>query len=337
VSPADLSDRTIDVVSVGHAIVDVLATCPDELVAGFGLEKGTMTLVDHGLSEELYAALGPGTTVSGGSAANTAVGLASLGANSAFVGKVRDDELGSVFGHDIRAAGVAFDVPAGIDGPGTGRCMIMVTPDAEKTMCTSLGIGDLLEPDDVDVELIAQAKVVYLEGYLCGLPTTDHTVERLISAAERFGTKVALSLSDPFWVELHGEDLDPLLSRVDILFANEQEACGMVGTDDVEAAARKLAERCGVVAITRGAEGCLVMSGGVAVAVPAEPVAGMVVDTTGAGDMYAAGFLYGWVRGGDAERCARIGSLVASHIICHLGARPSRPLDVMVEEAGLAL
>jgi sugar/nucleoside kinase (ribokinase family) len=327
------TDRPVDVVTVGHAIVDVLAVCEDDLVRRFGLDKGTMTLVDPDRSEEVYAALGPTTAASGGSAANTAAGLASLGARVAFVGKVRDDELGKVFAHDIRATGVEFDVPAGTTGPGTGRCMIMVTADAEKTMCTNLGIGDLLAPEDIDEALIARSRALYLEGYLCGLESTDATVERAVAAAEAAGTIVSLSLSDPLWVELHGPALAALLPRVDVLFANEQEACGLVGTDDVEAAARELGRQVDTVAVTLGAEGSLVVDDGRVTRVAAEPVGDRVVDTTGAGDMYAAGFLHGWVRGGDPAYCARLGGLVASHIVCHLGARPLQPLAGMVEAA----
>jgi sugar/nucleoside kinase (ribokinase family) len=255
-------DSRSDVVTVGHAIVDVLAPTADESVAALGLAKGTMTLVDDPAAQRIYNSLGPSTPVSGGSAANTAVGLASLGASAAFVGKVRDDELGDVFAGDIRAAGVAFDVPAGRDGPGTGRCMIMVTPDAEKTMCTSLGIGDLLAPGDIDVDLVAGARVVYLEGYLCGLEHTDGTVEATFDAAARAGTAISLSLSDPLWVELHGPDMARLLDRVQILFANEQEACLLARTDDVTSALRHLSERCETVVVTRGAAGSVVSAKG---------------------------------------------------------------------------
>jgi sugar/nucleoside kinase (ribokinase family) len=333
--PAERAPRPVDVVTVGHAIVDVLALCPDELVLGFGLDKGTMTLVDPERSEEIYASLGPTTAVSGGSAANTAAGLASLGARAAFVGKVSDDPLGRAFASDIRSAGVEYSVPAATAGPGTGRCMIMVTPDAEKTMCTNLGIGDLLGPDDIDEALIARSHVTYLEGYLCGLESTDGTVERAVATAEAAGPTVALSLSDPFWVELHGPALSALLPRVDLLFANEQEACGLVGTDDVEAAARELARQVDTVAVTLGPDGSLVVTGDRLIRVPAEAVGDHVVDTTGAGDMYAAGFLYGSVRDGDPEYCARLGGLVASQIIRHIGARPLQSLAGMVDDARL--
>jgi sugar/nucleoside kinase (ribokinase family) len=331
-------DQTPEVVTVGHAIVDVLAPSPDELVASFGLEKGSMTLVDETEAEKIYAALGPATEASGGSAANTAACLASLGASVAFVGKVRDDSLGRVFVHDIRAAGVRFDVtpvpglPIAV-GPATGRCLIMVTPDAEKTMCTNLGVGALLGADDVDIEAIAAAQVVYLEGYLYA-PPTDAAVQRAIAAARDAGTAVAFSLSDPFWVDLHRDSLDRLLDRVDLLFANEQEACAMAGVDDVQAAVEALARRCATVAVTRGALGSVVASGGQVVSVPAAAVT-RVVDTTGAGDSYAAGFLYGVVGQRGLEASARLGALAAAEVVSHLGGRPLESLAQLADAAGL--
>ncbi len=333
--PSVAMDHRYDAVTVGHAIVDVLAPTADADVAALGFEKGTMTLVDDETSARIYGSLGPTTPVSGGSAANTAVGLASLGASTAFVGKVRDDALGDVFARDIRAAGVGFDVPAGTSGPGTGSSMIMVTPDAEKTMCTSLGIGDLLGPDDIDTDLVAAARVVYIEGYLCGLEHTDATVELTFEAAGRAGTAVALSLSDPFWVQLHGDEMGRLLDRVQILFANEQEACLLTATDDAERAVRSLAARCETVVVTRGASGSVVSAHGGYVEMPAEPV-DRVVDTTGAGDLYAAGYLYGWLLGAPPEVAARLGSLASAEVISHLGARPQVSLRTLAARAGLA-
>ena len=328
-------DPRSDVVTVGHAIVDVLAPTGDAVVAGFGLAKGTMTLVDDETAQRIYGALGPSTPVSGGSAANTAVGLASLGASASFVGKVRDDDLGAAFARDIRGAGVDFDVPAALDGPGTGRCMIMVTPDAEKTMCTSLGIGDLLAPADIEVALIEAARIVYIEGYLCGLEHTDGTVELTLEAAGRAGTAVSLSLSDPLWVELHGAEMADLLERVQVLFANEQEACLLTGTDDVTSALKTLSTRCETVVITRGAAGSVASAAGVYVEVPAEPVR-QVVDTTGAGDLYAAGYLYALLRGAPPETAARLGGLASAEVIGHLGARPRIPLRTLAGRVGLS-
>jgi sugar/nucleoside kinase (ribokinase family) len=323
---------TPQVVTVGHAIVDVLTAVPDSVVVAFGLAKGTMTLVDEARAEAIYETFSATTAVSGGSAANTAAGLADLGASVAFIGKVRNDELGEIFAKDIQAAGVDFEVPMGTTGPTTGRCMIMVTDDAEKTMCTYLGIGDILEPEDIDVDAIAAADVVYLEGYLCGLHSTDATVERTVAAAEAAGTQVALSLSDPYWIELHGDALDGLLDRVDILFGNEQEALGITGAADLDTAMASLAARCSTVAITRGAAGAVVRRDGTTHVVEAEPVA-HVVDTTGAGDLFAAGFLYGVVSGFDPARCARLGGLAAAEVISHFGARPRIPLSDLIDRS----
>jgi len=325
---------SVEVVTVGHALVDVVARADDAHVAGLGLDKGTMTLVDDEASERIYASLPEVTTVSGGSAANTAVGLAAFGRRTAFIGKVRDDELGRVFAEDICGAGVHFAVAAATDGPGTGRSMILVTPDAEKTMCTNLGAGDLIGPDDVDVELVERADVVYLEGYLCGLPHTDPTVKTILAAADRGGTTVALSLSDPLWVELHGAELAALLPRVDILFANEQEACGIAGTPHLDRALDTLAESCPTVVVTRGPSGCVTRRHGRHTAVDAAPVE-RVVDTTGAGDTFAAGFLHGLLLTGDAEAAARLGSLASAEVIGHLGARPRRTLQHLTAHAGI--
>jgi sugar/nucleoside kinase (ribokinase family) len=323
-----------EVVAVGHAIVDVLAPSADSLVASLGLEKGTMTLIDDTDAERIYSALGPATEVSGGSAANTAACLASLGASAEFSGKVRDDGLGRVFTHDIRAAGVRFEVQPATSGPGTGRCLVMVTPDAEKTMCTNLGAGALLSPEDIDARAITTAKVLYLEGYLCGKPETDPAVDRAVSTARGSGTLVALSGSDPAWVEFKRASLEALLDRVDIFFGNEAEACGLTGAESAEAALTVLSRRCPTVAITLGARGSIVARGPEVVSVPAAPVA-HVVDTTGAGDSYAAGFLYGVVRDLGSETSARLGALAAAEIVSHLGARPLARLSDLAATAGV--
>lgn len=333
-NPAPVPGEHLDVVTVGHAVVDVLAPAADELVASLGLDKGTMTLVDDERAEAIYRKVEPVAAVSGGSAANTAVGLRSLGGSSAFVGKVRDDELGDVFVRDIREAGVRFDVPQAAAGPGTGRCVVMVTPDAEKTMCTCLGVGDLLDPADVDPGLFGAATVVYLEGYLCGLEHTDATVAAALDAAEAAGATVALSLSDPLWVQLHGPEMAALLPRVGIVFANRDEACLLTGRDDVEAAVADLAARCPTVVVTLGAEGSIVAHRDQRVRVDAVAVP-EVVDTTGAGDLYAAGFLLGHSRGLGPERSARLGSIAAAEVVGHLGARPETPLLTLAEAAGL--
>jgi sugar/nucleoside kinase (ribokinase family) len=323
------------VVSVGHAIVDVLSPSDDDLVSGFGLQKGTMTLVDDQQAEKIYASLGPATEASGGSAANTAACVASLGAAAEFIGRVRDDGLGRVFAHDIRAVGVRFRVEAATSGPGTGRCLIMVTPDAEKTMCTNLGAGAFLSADDVDVTSIQAAKVLYIEGYLCGKPETEAALEKSVGAAREAGTLVAFSGSDPAWVGLHQKELRAFLDRVDILFANEEEAYGLADTDDLDEAVGLLSRRCATVAITLGARGCVVADpSGKITKVAAEPV-GRLVDTTGAGDSFAGGFLYGVVGDLGPLRSAQLGGLAAAEVVSHLGARPLTSLAGLARAARL--
>ncbi len=328
--------RPAQIVTIGHAIVDVLAPSPDELVQRFGLQRGTMTLIDDSQASEIYAALGPATEVSGGSAANTAAVVASFGGSVEFVGKIRDDALGEVFAHDIRASGVAFEMPAAKEGPGTGRSLIMVSPDGEKTMCTSLGIGAQLMPEDIDVDVVTGAKVVYVEGYLYGLRETDAAVEKTFELAKSADTQVALSLADPAWVELHREHFDRILDDVDLLFANELEACEMAGVmaGNVDEALDVLSKRCPTVAVTLGSKGSVVARGGDVVTVPAVPV-NRVVDTTGAGDSYAGGFLFAYLAGFEPRRCAQLGALAASEIVSHLGARPQQSLSELARHSQL--
>jgi sugar/nucleoside kinase (ribokinase family) len=328
-------EKNARVVALGHAIVDVLATTDDAEVGALGLEKGTMALVDGERAEELYAAIRPHTQMSGGSAANTAACLASLGEAVRFVGKVADDPLGKVFAEDIRAAGVVFDTPPALGGPGTGRCLVLVTPDAEKTMCTDLGAGATIEPSELHTDAIAAADVLYIEGYLCGPPGTTPTVAEAIEVARRSGTRVAFSASDPGWVALQRDQLVAVLDRVDILFANEPEALGLSGQGDLEAAVADLVGRVPMVAVTLGANGCLVATAaGERTHVPAAPVA-QVVDSTGAGDSFAAGFLYGTVNGLAPDASARLGALAAAEIVGHLGARPAADLRELAVAAGL--
>ena len=326
-------DRPYDVITIGHAIVDVLALSDDELPSSYGMEKGTMTLVEEARAKELYHALGPAIETSGGSAANTAVGLAALGSSVSFLGKVRDDQLGEVFTHDIRAAGVAFDVPPATSGPGTGLCLVMVAPDAQRTMATYLGAGGFLHPEDIDANPLIDAKIVYIEGYMCGLHETEWTVSKATAACHLKGGKFALSLSDPYWVDLKAAALGALLDDVDILFGNEEEVMTMTGAD-LDGAMSELAHRCEIVVVTCGARGSLVVTNGAVIEVPAHP-AEVIVDTTGAGDMYAAGFLYGLTQGYEPEDCAQLGSLAAAEVIGHLGARPQASLSQLAAGAGL--
>lgn len=329
-------ESIVSVVVLGHAIVDVLARVEDREVAALGLQKGTMTLVDGERAAHLYASITPDAHASGGSAANTAACLASLGAGVRFVGKVADDELGKVFSEDIRAAGVEYDTPLGsLDGPSTGRCLVLVSPDAEKTMCTDLGAGATLDPADLHEEAIAAARVLYLEGYLVGPPGTTATVERAVEVAGRAGTLVAFSASDPGWVARQRDALWALLDRVDVLFANEPEAMGLTGVDDLDGAVAALLERVPMAAVTLGGEGCVVAwRDGARIRVPAAPVEA-VVDSTGAGDSFAAGFLYGLVNDLGPETSARLGALAAAEIVSHLGARPLSRLAELAAAAGL--
>ena len=323
-------------VSLGHAIVDVLVPTEDRQIADLGLERGTMSLIDGERAEQLYASLTPEKQMSGGSAANTAASLASLGVPVRFVGKVADDALGKVFTEDIKAAGVEYDTPiGGVGGPGTGRCLVFVSPDAEKTMLTYLGAGATIDPGDLHVEAIAAARVLYIEGYLVGADGTTATVEEAVDVARRAGTLVAFSASDPGWVGLQRDALRKIIERVDLLFANEPETLGLAGEDRLEPAVRALLELCPTVAVTLGADGCLVAArGGLRVRVPAEEVE-KVVDTTGAGDSFAAGYLYGLVHGLGPETSARVGALAAAEIVAHLGARPLTRLDNLARRAGV--
>jgi sugar/nucleoside kinase (ribokinase family) len=324
-------------VILGHAIVDVLAQCEDREVADLGLVKGTMELIDGERAEHIYEAINPEAQVSGGSAANTSVCFTSFGGRARFVGRVADDRLGKVFEEDIRAAGVDFDAPSHETGvtAGSGRCLILVTPDAEKTMCTSLGAGAHLGPEDIPVEEIEACQVLYMEGYVWGLQPTTAAAERAIEAARRGGALVAFSASDPGWVAFQRDALLDLLGRADLLFANEPEALGLSGADDLEGAVAFLLERCPTVVVTLGAEGCMAADReGARVRVPAAPVE-PVIDTTGAGDSFAGGFLYGLVNGLGLEASARLGADAASEVVSHLGARPTVSLRQRAVAAGL--
>jgi sugar/nucleoside kinase (ribokinase family) len=318
---------TLDVVAVGNALVDVLSAATDEFLAEQGLYKGATALIDAERARALYERMGPGTEMSGGSAANTAVGVASLGGRSAFVGRVRDDLLGEVFAHDIRAAGVRFETRPATTGDPTGRSLVLVSPDAERTMNTFLGAAAQLHPDDVSPALVAAAAVVYLEGYLFDLPDAKAAFRHAARAAHEAGRRVALSLSDTFCVERHRADLLALVQHdVDLLFANEAEICALYEVPTLDDAIEPAVRYCDAAALTRGAKGSVVVSRDELVEVPVHPVPGSVVDTTGAGDLYAAGFLFGFTHGSDLARCGRLGAVAASEVISHLGGRPERPL-----------
>jgi sugar/nucleoside kinase (ribokinase family) len=324
----------IDVVGIGNAIVDVLARADESFLAREGLVKGTMTLIDAERAEALYRLMGPAIEASGGSAGNTMAGLASLGGSGAYIGKVRDDFLGGVFRHDITAIGVQFDTPAAADGPATARCLILVTADGQRTMNTFLGACVELGPDDIAPELISGAQVTYLEGYLFDPPLAQEAFRKAAAVAHAAGRKVALTLSDPFCVGRHRPAFRDLVERhIDILFANEAEICALCETDDFAAAAAAVRGHVEIAALTRSEKGSLVIGADGDHHVAAAPVT--VVDTTGAGDLYASGFLYGLTRGLPLPICGRIGSLCAAEIISHFGARPEQKLRDLVAAAGI--
>jgi fructokinase len=324
------SAKTLDVVGIGNAIVDVLVQADDAFLTGHGLTKGTMALVDEHQAERLYASVGPGLETSGGSAANTLAGIAQLGGRAGFIGRVRNDQLGAIFAHDIRSVGAHFETPAAVSGPSTARCLILVTPDAQRTMCTYLGASVGLDPADLDLALVRQAKVLYLEGYLWD---SEEAKRAFIAAAQvmrESGGQVALSLSDAFCVDRHRQSFQELVDgHVDVLFANEMEICSLYESDSFEAAAEQVRGRCRVAALTRSEKGSLVLSGADTLAIPAFHL-GDLVDTTGAGDLYAAGFLYGYTQGADLEHCGRLGSLCAGQVVTQLGPRPQGSLTDLV-------
>ncbi len=329
-----MSTQPHAVVGIGNAIVDVTSQESQAFIADNGLVAGAMTLVDAERSDELYRAMGPASETSGGSAANTIAGLASFGSRVGFIGKVRDDQLGDVFRHDIRAAGVDFDVPSATDGPPTARCLIVVTPDAARTMNTFLGISSLLHPDDIDVEMVGRARVLFCEGYIWDVPITKQAIRRAIEATRSRGNKVSFTLSDSFCVERHHEEwLEMVDNEIDVLFANEAEICRLYETDDVWEAIDAVRGRFELVHVTRSAKGSVVVTRDQLTEVPAEAV-DAVVDTTGAGDLFAAGALYGYVTGLDPVRSARLGSTAAAEVISHLGARPLRRLTELAPGPG---
>jgi sugar/nucleoside kinase (ribokinase family) len=315
------NDTRVDVVALGNALVDILSHEDDALVDQLALEKGTMNMIDAARADEIYGAMGPAREVSGGSAANTAAGVASFGGSSAFIGRVADDTFGKVFTHDLRGVGVRFDAPVALDGQPTGRSFVIVTPDAQRTMCTFLGTASELEPDAIDETLIQQAAVTYLEGYLWDQPSAIEAIRKAATAAHAADRRVALTLSDPFCVERHRDEFGTLVEGyVDILFANEHELCSLYQVDEFDDALQLVRGHCEIAALTRGARGSVIVSGGEVHVIDAEPAE--VVDTTGAGDQYAAGFLYAFTHGHGLATAGRVGSLAAAEVISHLGARP---------------
>jgi len=331
-----MADARYDVIGVGNAIVDVLSPAEDAFLAEHGLDKGVMTLIDGARGTALYDAMGPAVEVSGGSAANTLAGIASLGGKGAYIGKVRNDTLGEVFRHDISAIGVDYRTPAA-EGAGepTARCLIFVTPDAERTMQTCLGVSVELGPNDIDVDAVQAAQITYLEGYLFDPPEAKKAFVHAAEAAHAAGRQVALSLSDAFCVDRHRAEFLHLISgHVDILFANEDEILSLFEVDSFERALELTRGHCRIAALTRGAKGSVILDAAEEYEVPAEPVE-KVVDTTGAGDLYAAGALYGLTSGRELADCARLGGIAAAEVIQHYGARPETSLADLARKKGI--
>ena len=333
-----MASTQFDVLAIGNAIVDVLARTDDAFLVQHKMHKGTMRLIDEVQAAKLYDAMGPAVEISGGSAANTVVGVASLGARAGFIGKVKDDDLGRVFAHDIRAAGVSFATPPASAGPSTARCYVLVTPDGERTMNTYLGAAQDLHPNDIDADAVAAAQIIYLEGYLWDPPRAKEAFLKAAKIAHAAERDVALTLSDAFCVgRYRAEFLDLIRSRtVDLVFANERELHSLYETADFDSALDGLRNDARLAVVTRSEKGCLIVTREQTEAVPASPVE-CVVDATGAGDLFAAGFLAGLSRGSDYRTAGRLGALVAAEVIQHLGARPETSLKALGQENGFDL
>jgi adenosine kinase len=333
-----MSTLRYDVLGIGNAIVDVLARAEDDFLVKQGMAKGGMMLIDQLRAEAIYDAMGPSIEVSGGSAANTIVGVASLGGRGAFVGKVKDDELGRIFAHDIRAAGVAFDTPPASSGPATARCYVLVTPDGERTMNTFLGAAQDLHPRDIDADSVAAAEITYLEGYLWDPPHAKEAFLKAATIAHGAGRRVALTLSDAFCVDRYRAEFLDLIRKgtVDIVFANERELHSLYQTADFDTAVNAMRIDAKLAVVTRSEKGCLVITLEQNDAVRAEPV-DKIVDATGAGDLFAAGFLVGLARGAENRNCARLGAIAAAEVIQHMGARPESSLKELADASGLTL
>jgi sugar/nucleoside kinase (ribokinase family) len=324
---------TYDVVGIGSAIVDVMAPIEDEMIETLGMIRGGMMLIDTERANALYEAMGPAKEISGGSAANTLAGLAELGSKCDFIGQVADDQLGEVFAHDIRATGIQFDIPARPGEPPTARCLIFVSPDGQRTMNTFLGASQFLPAAALDAARIADARILYLEGYLWDPEEPRAAMRKAIAAARGAGREVAFTLSDSFVIARHGDDFRALIDagEIDVLFANEHELAALTGEDDFETGLAQLAPKVPTLVVTRSEKGAVAMSGGARAQVLAEPVK-QVVDTTGAGDMFAAGFLHARVSGMRLDQCLRAGAICAAEIISHYGARPEADLKVLLAE-----
>jgi sugar/nucleoside kinase (ribokinase family) len=331
-----MTDAKHDVLGIGNAIFDVLVKTDEAFLSRHGMTKGSMALIDEARATAIYRDMGPATEMSGGSAANTIVGIASLGGRAAYVGKVKDDQIGKLYAHDIRAAGVAFDTGPAADGPATGCSYILVTDDGERTMNTYLGAAQDLTPADIDPKEIAASGIVYLEGYLWDPKSAKEAFVKASTIAHEAGRQVALTLSDAFCVDRYRDEFLDLMRKgtVDLIFANESELHSLYQTSDFETALKQLRVDAKLGVVTRSEKGCVVASREGVVAVPAFPIE-KIVDTTGAGDLFAAGFLFGLVRGAGYENAGRLGALAAAEVIQHIGARPQVSLKELAQQNGL--
>jgi sugar/nucleoside kinase (ribokinase family) len=330
-----MTEKLYDVVGIGNAIVDIIARCNESFLTKHDLAKGFMRLIDAGEAVRLYEAMGPAVERSGGSVANSVAGIASFGGVCGFLGRIAGDQFGGIFRHDIRSLGVAFDTEPAVDGAPTARCLILVTPDGERTMNTFLGASVDFAPRDVDAPMIEAAKVVYLEGYLFDREEAKAAFREAARVAKAAGARVALSLSDAFCVHRHRADFRALIEEdADIIFANEKEITSLYEVNSFAEAADAALQDCELAVLTRSEAGSVIVAHGETIEIPAEPVSA-VVDLTGAGDLYAAGFLYGLTHGANLETCGRLGSLAAGEVISHIGARPEVSLRKLAERKGL--
>jgi sugar/nucleoside kinase (ribokinase family) len=327
-----VTEPTLDIVAIGNAIVDVISREEDEFLARHALTKGGMQLVDTDTAELLYSDMSAGMEISGGSAANTLAGMAAIGCKCGFIGQVFDDQLGRVFAHDVRALGIRYDTAMATDGPPTARCLIMVTPDAQRTMNTFLGASQFLPPASIDPELIRSARILYLEGYLWDPEQPRAAMREAIATARDAGREIAFTLSDTFVIERHRDSFLALIEEglIDILFSNETEILSLTQKDDVENAIASVTGKVATLIVTRSEKGAIAIQGGTRHEVGAAPVE-RVLDTTGAGDLFAAGFLAGYVKGKEPAQCLEMGAIAAAEVISHYGARPEADLKELVK------
>jgi sugar/nucleoside kinase (ribokinase family) len=327
-----MADASLDIVAMGDAIVDVIADCDEDFIRAHKLPKGSMQLLTAKEADTLYAAMGVAREMSGGSAANSMAGVAAMGGHAAFIGQIADDQLGTIFEHDMHALGVRFDTPALVGGPPTGRCLILVTPDAQRTMNTCPGASHELSAETISPDLISSASILYLEGYLFGPEKPRAAMMKAVDIAHSAGRKVAFTLSESVCIAGRKEGFGRMIDDggVDLLFANEDEALQLTGRTDLEAALSELKMKVPTLVITRGPEGAIAIEGDARISIPAAPVS-EVVDTTGAGDLFAAGFLTARCKGTGLERCLWTGAIAAGEVIQHYGARPMTDLRKLVQ------